>query len=103
MISGVYRAGGTAVFRVVFKDEDGTAVVPNTATWTLLRGGQVLNNRKDVSITPAATVDIVLSGDDLVGGTQHIVIDAVYDSSAGSGLPLRMWASFDVARPPAGA
>ena len=103
MISTVFRAGGTAVFRVAFKDEDGNAVVPNTATWTLLRGGSVLNNRKDVSITPAAVVDIVLSGNDLVGDIQYLVVKGDYDSSLGSGLPLRQWVSFNVEWLPAGA
>ena len=102
MISTVFRAGGTAVFRVAFKDEDDNAVVPNTATWTLLRGGSVLNNQEDVSIAPAAVVDIVLSGNDLAGGQQYLVVKGEYDSSLGSGLPFRNWVSFYVERPPAG-
>lgn len=84
-----------------FTDEDEAAVVPNALTWSLLNGeGAVINGRLEVSITPAASVTIVLSGADLVaseGSTRVVLIEATYDSDLGSDLPLRDTVTFQIA------
>ena len=83
----------TYVITASFTDETGSAVVPNSVTWTLLNGdGQIVNSRSEVSVTPASSIVIVLSGDDLDlddGETRKIRIDAVYDSTNGTNLPLK--------------
>ena len=87
-----------------FTDAEGTAVTPNTITWTLTdEDGTVINSRSNVSATPSTSIDIVLSGDDLAlqSGESYevnriITIKAVYDSSEGSGLPLYEEAKFTI-------
>lgn len=86
----------TYIITCAFTDEDGAAVVPGTVTWTLMDSdGTVINSREDVSATPASSVDVVLSGDDLQvlsGETANEVkrvflVEYVYDSNAGNNLP----------------
>ena len=91
----------TYVVNCAFKDEDGSAVVPNTLKWTLTDdSGTVINSREDVEVgVPAASYDIVLSGDDLKysdGRHRILTIEATYDSDAGDGLPLKESAKFMV-------
>lgn len=91
----------TYVISAAFADEDGDSVVPSSITWTLTdASGNVINEREDVSVTPAATVNIVLSGDDLVigtnGGSRRVTIRATYNSSLGTGLPLKDECLFNI-------
>lgn len=93
----------TYIVTAAFTDDDGVAVVPNTPlTWTLTdRDGAVINNRDAVAITPAASVEIVLSGDDLaVPDTadlvRYVTIEGTYDSDAGSNLPIKDQVKFAV-------
>jgi len=86
-----------------FTDEAGTAVTPNALTWTLTAAdGTVINSRENVSVpTPAASTTITLSGDDLslpagLGKTRHLTVVGTYDSDAGSDLPIKDAAIFDV-------
>lgn len=89
----------TAVFSCAFKDEDGQAITPTSATWTLTdTSGTVINSRDAVTITPMATsVDVVLSRDDLAissgfdGSAEErvLTVEAVYDSDIGSDLPVK--------------
>jgi hypothetical protein len=89
---------GAGIIQVEFKDEDGVAVVPNTATvkWTLtnkpLPGvlATIINSREQIAITEASTINIVLEGDDLAliaGETSElfaertILVEYQYDSS----------------------
>ncbi len=52
----------TAGFQVDFKDTDGTAVTPSSASWTLTdETGSVVNSREDVSMVVDTSVVIVLS------------------------------------------
>ena len=93
----------TFVVTAAFTDEDAVAVVPKTAVWTLSdKDGTVINGRLDVTISPlAASVDIVLSGDDLAiadGKTRKLTIKATYDSDAGTDLPLNDELSFQIQR-----
>lgn len=93
----------TYIVTAAFTDEDGNDAVPDTITWTLTDiAGNVINSRAAVSYnSPASSVDIVLSGDDLAlqaGETGNVVrvltIEATYDSDAGSDLPLKDTATF---------
>ena len=84
----------TAAFEVSFFDEAGAAVVPTSITWSLYNRREVImNDREDVVVTPtAATVTIITQGDDHVyadGDMRRLVVDALYNSSNGTGLPLR--------------
>ena len=93
--------GSTLALDLTFLDEDGNQVTPNDITWTLTNGnGAVVNGRSNVSATPASTITIVLSGDDLdvdVYGTRRVLhVLAHYDSSLGTGLPLAEDIVFDV-------
>jgi hypothetical protein len=86
----------TYVVTAAFTDEDGIAVVPNTVTWSLKdKEGSVINEKSAESETPASSVDIVLSGNDLDPGSPDsdvgvilLTVTADYDSALGSGLPL---------------
>ena len=74
-----------------FKDEDGNAVTPSQASWTLLSpAGQVVNGRDAVPLTDlAATITIMLGADDLdhsAGGHRFLILEWKYDSSYGTGL-----------------
>lgn len=87
--------GSTYVVRASFSDEDGVATVPTEVTWTLTdRDGTVVNSREAETVTPAAVVDIVLSGADLeytglVGNERVLTIEAEYTSTLGAALPLK--------------
>jgi hypothetical protein len=106
MISiGTANEKGTAIVTCAFTDEDGTSVVPTSIKWTLVdMFGTVINNRDRVVVTvPAASVNIVLSGNDLLilprevraeQVDRFIVIEALYDSSLGVGLPANEEGSF---------
>lgn len=83
---------GHVSFTATFTDENGTATVPDTITWTLTDvSGNVINARSGVSVSPAASVNIVLSGDDLAigayGTRRQLLIEYTITSSLGSGLP----------------
>jgi hypothetical protein len=92
----------TYVIEVSFKDEDSAAVVPNSVSWSLTDdNGTVVNGRDSVAVaSPASTITIVLSGDDLVietfGVNRTLLIEAEYDSTLGSGLPLKDEAKFPI-------
>ena len=92
----------TYIITVDFSDDDSNAVAPTSATWTLMdRSGNVINDRSDVAISPlSSSNDIVLSGDDLDisgnGTTRKLRIDAIYDSDAGTDLPLRDQVEFTI-------
>jgi hypothetical protein len=76
-----------------FTDTEGTSVTPTAFTWTLTRKstGEVVNSREDVSETPAASVRVVLSGDDLArftgdDGMRLLTMRWTYDSDDGNGM-----------------
>ena len=85
----------TFVVTAAFADADGVAVVPNSITWTLTdMDGTVINSRTAVAVAvPAASIDIVLSNNDLTcpNGERalSLSISAVYDSTEGSNLTLK--------------
>lgn len=89
----------TYVITATFTDETGAAVTPNVLTWTLTdRNGTVINSRSAVSITPGASVQIVLSGDDLdfsgADALRLLTVEGTYNSSLGNNLPLKEEAEF---------
>lgn len=91
----------TIVFTISFQDEDGEDVVPESVQWSLVDSqANAINERQSVEIELAdlaASIDIVLSGDDLQLTEneryakkvyRYLVVEAVYNSDAGSGLSL---------------
>jgi hypothetical protein len=95
----------TYVITVAFTDEDGAAVIPTAATWTLTdASGTVINSRTGVAMSPlASTYNIVLSGLDLamqtgetLVGQRLLTVQATYNSTLGTGLPLKAEVKFIV-------
>ena len=91
----------TYVVTAVFTDAAGASTIPTVITWTLSdRDGTIINSREDVEVaTPAATISITLSGADLDfddGSMRVITIEATYDSTEGTGLPLKDEAYFSI-------
>ena len=95
----------SAIFDVVFADEDDVAATPKTMTWTLTdAAGTVVNARQQVVVAaPAASVSIVLFGADLQilsteagreAVNRRLIIEATYDSTLGSDLPVKQSAGF---------
>jgi hypothetical protein len=87
--------GSTYVAVISFKDEAGVAMVPTSATWTLLdEDDAVINSRSDVAISGiASSVNIVLSGADLPyiadQSRVYLVVESVYTGAYGTALPLK--------------
>ena len=88
--------GSTLVVTCDFTDEDGNDEIPTAIVWNLVdEDGETVNSRSDVAVSPpAASVDIVLSGDDLPAGGKenaklYMDVEATYDSDLGSGLKIR--------------
>lgn len=84
----------TFTITVSFTDEDDQAVTPNSAKWSLTDlQGNTINDRNAVELTPATSINIVMSGDDLVvpiGSTvvhRVLLVEGDYNSNIGSGLP----------------
>lgn len=97
----------TYVFVVTLTDEVGDVVVPASLKWTLTdRAGAVVNEREQVDFAGlSAENKIVLSGDDLQilpaeesrkTADRRFIIEATYDSTLGSGLPVTGVAAFKV-------
>jgi hypothetical protein len=91
----------TYVVAVAFLDEVGDEVIPETIVWSLTDlDGNVINSRSDVEVSPtAASINIVLSGDDLaISSTldRVVTVEATYNSAYGVDLPLRAAAKFSI-------
>jgi len=94
----------TFAITAAFTDSAGNAVVPNSLTWSLAdRDGTIINSREDEAIaTPAASVTVVLSGDDLElddpdNPVRVFLIQGDYDDPVlGSGLPIKEEAIFEI-------
>ena len=92
----------TIVITASFHDEAGSPMIPSSISWKLTdRGGNVINSRNDVVVSPAASIDIVLSGDDLSlerdKKTDRILtVYGTYNSTYGIGLPFADSAIFPI-------
>lgn len=96
--------GSTYGIPFTFTDDLGVAVVPTSATWTLLkRGGSPPSEtivRGPVTITPlTSTYIIILSGTDLAlvfaeSPIRYVLVKYTYSSSLGTGLPANDIISF---------
>lgn len=94
-LDDVANEGSTAQVTVALKDQGGVAFTPVTLTWSLYDGGgNIVNSRSGVVLTPASTVTVVLSGDDLAMVNENlekevrtIKFEGTYDSGAYTGLP----------------
>ena len=94
----------TYAITAAFLDSDGNAVVPNALTWSLSdKDGTIINSREDVAIgTPASSVTVVLSGDDLAlsdpdNPVRIFIIQGDYDDpTLGAGLPIQDEARFEI-------
>lgn len=94
---------GTAIVTASFTDENGAAEIPNagTLTWTLTdRHGRVINDREDVAIASAASVVVILTGDDLAIGeyglNRVITFEGLYNSTLGNNLPIKIRGHFSI-------
>lgn len=99
----------TAFVTVNFKDEDGQAVAPKSASWTLTTlAGTVVNNRSGVVIpTPiASTILITLSGLDLAISKGKKIqdrilrVEGIYDSVEANDVPTVDYVQFPVENVP---
>jgi hypothetical protein len=88
----------TFALHISFFDEDGVPVTPDAGlAWTLTdAAGATINSRTAVAITPAETVTVVLTGNDLAiqaGETaakvlRRVLIAGTYNSTLGSNLAI---------------
>lgn len=89
----------TKTFTVEFEDEEGNAVIPNEPLYWRLTdtAGNVINSRTAVLLTPATSVDITLSGNDLLiqsseatmkEVTRVLTLKGTYDSNKGTDLEI---------------
>jgi hypothetical protein len=90
----------TYAITATFTDEDDVAVIPTTVSWSLSDDrGTIINARTLVSITPATSIEITLSGNDLKfsdGKWRVLTIQATYTSNLGTGLPLKDQVTFSI-------
>ncbi|HEY4690298.1 MAG TPA: hypothetical protein VIK33_13365 [Anaerolineae bacterium] len=93
----------TFALELAITDENGDPLTPNTLTWTLTDlAGNVINERAGIEIaTPASTVTVVLSGDDLAlperaAPLRVVTLEGTYDSDLGNDLPLKEEVQFPI-------
>ncbi len=95
---------GTAVVSLAFTDEDGTTIVPASLAWQLMETDGTVINSRTFAVSTFSGTQIVLSGLDLAifgssdSGIRVLSIQGVYDSSAGSALPLKGECKFSIDR-----
>jgi len=95
----------TFVVTLTFEDSDGNVVSPQTLAWTLTdHNGNVRNSRSNVSLTPASSVTVTMTGADLaldaaeyIAGKRWLTITGTWNSSTyGYGLSIRDHVAFYV-------
>ena len=86
----------TKVIELNLVDENGAAVIPETAAFTLTDGNYtIINGRENVAIIPLdSSLAVILSGNDLIAGEteneriRYLVIKTTYNSATyGNNLP----------------
>lgn len=94
---------GSTFFPIAaFTNEDKNPVIPETIKWTLTDGaGNIMNSRENVVVvTPAESIEIKLTGDDLILETSNVVrillVKATYNSSRGSDQTLNRELLFEI-------
>jgi len=94
---------GTTIFPTVdFDDEDGNPVIPTSIIWTLSDSiGNIMNSRENIVVAvPAASIEIKLTGDDLlitsIDKKRLLLVKAIYTSSRGSDLTLNRELEFEI-------
>ena len=93
---------GTYIITSAFTNEAGTAVTPNTLTWSLTDNeGTIINSRSGVSIAVPSTSNAVVLGaldlDNAQGNSRVFTIEGTYNSiTYGNNLPLRGQAEFTI-------
>lgn len=96
-LSTKIKEESTAYLGLSFLDENGVAMTPKTATWTLSQtDGTIINSREDVSITtPGSTETVVLTGSDLVivndldEEVRVFTVEGTYDDAPLTDLPFK--------------
>ena len=95
---------GTYIIKVDFEDEEGTGVTPDSIKWTLTDAkGNLINSRSSVAVvTPATSVNILLSSNDLAVSNRRntrrkLLIHAVADLAAGNNKDIYDEAEFEIA------
>jgi hypothetical protein len=85
MTSLTIKAGGSIIASASFTDESGQAVLPLNVHWSLTDGsGNIINGRKDVSVTAANTVRVLLGPSDnpaLADSKRVVIFKATYLSA----------------------
>ena len=88
-----------------FADENGAAVTPDSINWSLVDDkGNPINNLTDQAVvSPAPSITIVLSGEDLQLRNQandyelrYLEVSAAIDSDLGDDLPVKDCCEFKV-------
>ena len=108
MLDIVFDERSTGVMVCDFTDESKGEAIPSSIKWTLTTadGQTIINNKERVEVaTPAASTEILLSGDDLQileseAGEKYAVrkltVEAEYFSDMGNNLPLNGEKTFKV-------
>ena len=88
---------------IVKLPEGDTPIVPNAPlTWSLRdKDGNIINSRDDVPLTPASSVDVVLTGADLAlpnnrPEERFVTINGTYNAVYGNNLSLVDEVSFQI-------
>ena len=96
----ITNEGTSTILTVACTDELKAATTPTSATWTLKnQGGEIVNLREDVVMTPSTSMTIVLLAADLSmadGNVRFVRVSAVYDSVNGSGLTIEEQAQISI-------
>lgn len=93
----------TAIFRLVFKDEDGALVAPATLNWdlTALDGTVIAYNQAVISLASTVYIPVygsnmrMLAGEDSYG-ERLITFRGTYNSTRASNLPINKQIKFRV-------
>lgn len=81
--------GSGRVISISFTDEEGNSIIPNSASWSLInKEGETINNRTNISLTPAEVIYISLLPEDNLytdGSTRILFVKGEYTSTLTNG------------------